>query len=59
MKEIVRLLDGEESKIQLHCLQAVHFVFILFFLINFFFIPTASNIPRWSPIQVLTRPDPA
>ena len=25
----------------------------------FFLTPTAPGIPRWSPIQVLTRPDPA
>ena len=29
----------------------------LFFIL--FFTPTAHGFPRWSPIQVLTRPDPA
>ena len=24
-----------------------------------FFVPTAPGLPRWSPIQILTRPDPA
>ena len=28
-------------------------------LIFLFFTPTAPGLPRWSPIQVLTRPDPA
>lgn len=29
------------------------------FLYMYFFQPTAPDIPRWSPIQVLTRPSPA
>ena len=28
-------------------------------LIFYFFMPTAPGLPRGSPIQVLTRPDPA
>lgn len=30
-----------------------------FFLFFFFKMPTAHDMPRWSPIQVLPRPDPA
>nr|KAF6465164.1 folate receptor gamma [Rousettus aegyptiacus] len=33
--------------------------FILFILFILFFMPTAPGLPRWSPIQVLIRPDPA
>lgn len=34
------------------------FLFIFIYL-SIYFTPTALGLPRWFPIQVLTRPDPA